>query len=267
MSLITIFGRLHPRLRAFFFKYWYQILPRISRRADWKFMNYGFEELSDQEQVLQLAPDDERNRLFIQLYHHVVNAIDLQRTKALEIGSGRGGGAEYVMRYLKPESLVGVDLSESAVKFCRKMYALDGLTFETGNAESLPFPANQFDVVINVESSHCYGSVERFFAEVWRVLQDGGHFLLADFRRSKSLNILREQLKKPGFQLIQEIDITPNILQALKSGQMDRKAFVSQAVPGPLNRLAHQFAGTPGSKIFERFRTRETRYHSFVLKK
>jgi spermidine synthase len=54
----------------------------------------------------------------------------------LEIGCGRGGGAEYMMRYLKPDSLVGVDLSESIITLCRKMYALVGLTFETGDAEA-----------------------------------------------------------------------------------------------------------------------------------
>ena len=267
MNFVTLFGRLHPRLRAFFFKYWYQILPRISRQADWKFMNYGYEELTDQEQVPQLAPEDEQNRLFIQLYHHVANSIDLRGANLLEVGCGRGGGADYVMRYLQPESLVGVDFSESVIKLCRQMYDLEGLTFESGNAESLPFPVNQFDVVINVESSHCYGSVENFFAEAWRVLRSGGHFLLADFRRSKALDQLKEGLEKPGFQLIRETDITPNILQALRSGQRDRNAFVSEAIPGPLSRLAHQFAGTPGSKIFERFSTGETRYLSFVLKK
>jgi ubiquinone/menaquinone biosynthesis C-methylase UbiE len=267
VNLITLFGRLHPGLRAFFFKYWYQILPIISRRADWKFMNYGYEVLSDQEQIPHLVPEDERNRLFIQLYHHVANSIDLRGAKVLEVGCGRGGGADYVMRYLQPESLIGLDLSENVIKLCRKTYALEGLSFETGNAESLPYPANKFDVVINVESSHCYGSVERFFAEVWRILRFGGHFLLADFRRSKVLHQLNRGLEKTGFQIIQEIDITPNILQALESGQRDRNAFVSEAIPGPLSRLAHQFAGTPGSKIFERFSSRETRYLSFVLKK
>jgi hypothetical protein len=58
MSLFTILGRLHPRLRSSFFKYWYQLLSRISRPVDWKFMNYGYEWLTDQEQVPQLGPVD-----------------------------------------------------------------------------------------------------------------------------------------------------------------------------------------------------------------
>jgi ubiquinone/menaquinone biosynthesis C-methylase UbiE len=43
-----------------------------------------------------------------------------------------------------------------------------------GDAENLPFPQVSFDAVINVESAHCYGSIERFLAEVHRVLRPGG---------------------------------------------------------------------------------------------
>ena len=51
-----------------------------------------------------------------------------------------------------------------------------------GNAESLPFPDESFDAVINVEASHAYPHFDRFLPELTRVLRPRGHFLYADFR-------------------------------------------------------------------------------------
>lgn len=43
---------------------------------------------------------------------------DLQKKTILELGSGRGGGLNYLFKYLNPEECVGVDLSANQVKFC-----------------------------------------------------------------------------------------------------------------------------------------------------
>ena len=42
--------------------------------------------------------------------------------------------------------------------------------------------------LINIESSHCYDSLDVFFRQVKRVLCKDGHFLFADFRDVKDLN-------------------------------------------------------------------------------
>lgn len=46
-----------------------------------------------------------------------------------------------------------------------------------GDAESLPFPEQPFDAVINIDSAYHYPHHPRFLAEVARVLRPGGHFL------------------------------------------------------------------------------------------
>jgi len=112
--------------------------------------------------------------------------------------------------------MVGLDFSENAVRFCNDKYNVEGLSFEGGNAESLPFTDNSFDVVLNVESSHCYSSMNAFLAQVKRVLREGGYFLMADFRRKEALEDLRESLNESGLTLIKETDITQNILEAME---------------------------------------------------
>merc|ERR1719335_1617700 len=52
----------------------------------------------------------------------------------------------------------------------------------------LPFADGSMDVVLCIESSHCFADFERFLAEVRRVLRPGGRFSLADLRwRERSL--------------------------------------------------------------------------------
>ena len=91
--------------------------------------------------------------------------------EVLEVGSGRGGGASFVARYLRPSRVVGVDVSPQSVAFCRARHSAPGLSFEVGNAEQLGFAAASFDAILNVESSHCYGDMGAFVREVRRVLR------------------------------------------------------------------------------------------------
>ena len=46
------------------------------------------------------------------------------------------------------------------------------LSFEVGDAENLASADGAFDVVANIESSHCYGNIPRFTREVARVQGD-----------------------------------------------------------------------------------------------
>ncbi|NQS91262.1 MAG: methyltransferase domain-containing protein, partial [Chloroflexi bacterium] len=124
-----------------------------------------------------------------------------------------------------------------------------------------------FDVVINVESSHCYSSMDAFLGQVKRVLRDGGYFLFADFRRKEALDSLQESLNKSGLTLIKGTDITQNIIEALKLDHDRKTALINKSIHKPLIGLFHQFSGTKGSLIYERFISGETIYLSFVLQK
>jgi len=74
-----------------------------------------------------LDEEDERNRYFIQLYHYVATGATFKGQNVLEVGSGRGGGASYIRRYLRPKTMTGVDFSERAVSFCRERHKIGGL--------------------------------------------------------------------------------------------------------------------------------------------
>ena len=153
---------LSPKIKKYLWKTWYQILARSKKDSNWKFMNYGFVDSNE----LKLEKEDEPDRESIQLYNYVATRVDVKNKIILEVGSGRGGGANYVARYLQPIEIVGIDLSPNAVELSQKFYNLKNLNFAVGDSENIPFSDNYFDVVLNVESSHCYASMEKFLKEV-----------------------------------------------------------------------------------------------------
>jgi ubiquinone/menaquinone biosynthesis C-methylase UbiE len=260
-------GAASPQLKRWLWRSWYQFMARRYRQADWKFMNYGYAQLPPVGTPLSLEPRDEADRCSIQLYHHVAAAVPLAGKAVLEVGCGRGGGSDYVARYLQPASMTGVDFSESAVEFCRRTHHSSLLRFVQGDAEALPLEDGTIDAVLNVESSHCYPSLPRFAAEAFRVLRPGGHFLWADMCRTQALDENRSVFLAAGFALERETLITPNVLEALNQVQEQRSAVIRRLVPKFLERSVGDFAGVPGTRVYESLRAGEVQYVSRVLAK
>ena len=259
--------KVSPRFRKLSRRMMYQVMARLIPHREWRFMNYGFASLAADCDALALCAGDEADRYCIQLYDHVAGAVELQGLEALEVGSGRGGGSYFVTRYLGSAQVVGLDYSEHAISLCRHAYDLPGLRFVHGDAEDLPFDDVSFDALVNVESSHCYGSMSRFLAEVVRVLRPGGHFLFADFRRNKDLQLLDRQFDESGLRTLVRQDITPNVVAAIEMDNERKLGQIRGAAPRWLRGVMAEFAGAPGSRIYDDFTSGATNYVSYVLRK
>ncbi len=260
-------GSLSPRLKRTLWRQWYQILATRFQQTDWTFMNYGYAELDPEADAICLEPVDEPNRYSIQLYHHVAGAVDLHGREVLDVGCGRGGGSAYIARYLQPKSILGLDFSKRAVALCRRVHSVPTLRFQQGDAEALPFAEGQFDVVTNVESSHCYGSVEAFFQEVYRVLRPGGYFLWADLRSPTLIEATRKQFAACGFRTVRENDISPNVLRALDLANNHKVETIRRHVPKFMRNQFQDFAGIKGTRVYEALRLGQVTYLSSVLQK
>jgi ubiquinone/menaquinone biosynthesis C-methylase UbiE len=248
--------------RRLLWRYWYPYLTHLTQKAGVNFLNYGYMAGN----AITLQPADEANRLSIQLYQHVAGTVDLKEREVLEVSCGHGGGASYVARYLQPKHMLGVDRNPQAIKFCRSHYAVSNLSFVEGDAEALQFEDHSFDVIINVEASHCYGNMSRFLQEVARLLRPGGYFLSADFRTQAGYTVLNNQLLQSGLEIIKKEDITPQVLQAMKADNQAKLQLIQKFVPGLLRRPVAQFAGVKGSNIFNGFESGEMIYLSYVLR-
>jgi SAM-dependent methyltransferase len=230
----------------------YEVMGRLFGKAtDWRFMNYGYAPEAP-DKGISLLPEDEFERYSAQLYHLVASQSDLTGKDVLDVGSGRGGGASLVHRYLGPRSTTGMDLAQSAVDFCSRVYSgIDGLEYKVGNSMDMPFKDTTFDAVINVESAHCYPDKNAFFAEVLRVLKPGGSFLYTDFTPANEKPA--PGLTEAGFVSVEHQNITPGVISALELDTERREAMIRARVPFGLRRLFGLWAGTRGSWIYKDF--------------
>jgi ubiquinone/menaquinone biosynthesis C-methylase UbiE len=244
----------------------YEGLAKHLKISDWHFMNYGYAPQTS-EAYLTLLPKDEINRFPIQLYHFLANKTQIHDKRILEVGSGRGGGASFISRYMKPVAMTGVDIARNAIKLSRQNHREKNLHFMQANAEKLPFAEQSFDVVINVESSHAYGSVPRFLAEVKRVLSSGGTLLLTDMRDRKGMSKLKEHLQLSGLKILSEENITNNVISAIEQEDSIKQERISKHVARWMQPAFSQFAGSKGSRIHQDLQSNALIYYSFVLQK
>ena len=267
LRLLIFLCQVSPFARRAIWRWWYNKLARRFDQDSWTFMNYGYSPIGA-EPRRELQAGDEEDRLCIQLYERVLRSTDLAGKKILEVGSGRGGGASFIARYYEPAAVVGVDYSPTAVAFCRKRLQAAGLEFMTGDAEGLPFEGGSFDVVVNVESSHCYGDLERFFREAARVLKPGGWFLYADFREAPDIPKLEGALKAVGGLALEESeDITSRVLAAMEEDDGRKRRLISEFVPDGMRGMFEEFAGVSGAQVNESFKSRRMIYKRYRLKR
>lgn len=93
----------------------------------------------------------------------------------LEIGVGMGADhEEFALAH--PASLRGIDLTDKAIEHCKKKFQILGLSslLEPGNAESLDFQSDSFDVVYSCGVIHHSPNTEEAVREIYRVLRQGG---------------------------------------------------------------------------------------------
>ena len=224
-------------------------------------LNYGFS--SDPENTVIAANEPEFYCL--RLYEHTVRETPLEGRDVLEVSCGRGGGASFVSRTFKPRRYVGVDLSQENIRLARERAAREGLSFELGNAERLDLRNDAFDVVINIEASHLYDSRGRFFGEVARVLKPGGYFCYTDGCWAD--DDCTDDLLEAGFELLERLEITSNVLHALRKDNARRTALFDAMNNRELREEYKHWGGVVGYRAYNRFEAGQTRYFSHRLRK
>ena len=252
-------------IRKAIWRLWYPFLTRRLRGEEVLFLNYAYE--AAPPMGIPLLPEDEPDRACIQLYHHVATQTPLREKTVLEVSCGHGGGAAYLTRTLQPHRYTALDLNPAAIRFCQHRHRLDGLVFQQGDAENLPFEPATFDAVINVEASHCYPSFPHFLTEVARVLRPGGHFLYADFRFADRLAEWQQALAAAPLQILHDRNINAEVRRGMDRNAARSRELIARRLPKFLHPLGRDFAGTPGSRIYKALASGELSYRSYLLKK
>lgn len=235
-------------VRKFWWKWFYGYTTRRTG-DDMQFFNWSYEE--DPPMAVALGAADEPYRYPIQLYHAtVIQGDGLAGKRVLEVGCGHGGGASYLTRTLKPASYLGLDMNAAGIRFCRQRHQnVPKLDFVRGNAEDLPFDAASFDVVINVESSHCYPRFDRFLNEVSRVLRPDGVLLYTDFRKRFRCAEWEAMLAgAPGLRVVSSRDISAEVARGMALNSAYLYALADSLGPRFLRQRNRRSAPVRGSQ-------------------
>ncbi len=216
----------------------YESVAETIPQPDLLFFNYGFWEPGlDDSWIL---PAHVRYRHHLNLVRRLLAGVDLRGTAVLEIGCGRGGNCCYLSNYSEAARIVGLDVCAPNLALARQNRELQKTVLVSGDAQQLPLADESFDVVVNLESSHCYGQFDKFLAEAARVLKRSGIFCFADLWNVDVLELdwqAREQaLRKSPLKLIAEENISEQVFQAMGSSDSisEQLDALADAVNRPL---------------------------------
>jgi demethylmenaquinone methyltransferase/2-methoxy-6-polyprenyl-1,4-benzoquinol methylase len=103
--------------------------------------------------------------------------------KVLDIATGTGDLAILLSERLKPETLIGCDISEGMMQVarekCRKRGIID-IAFEKEDCTALSYPDGCFDAVTSSFGIRNFQELDKALGEMCRVLRKGGHLAILE---------------------------------------------------------------------------------------
>ena len=130
-----------------------------------------------------IAGADEFHVRGAEVSKELADSINLKESSVLDVGCGLGGPCRMLADEYNCRT-TGIDLSSEYIRTANKLSKLVNLdnktTFIQGDATSLPFENNTFDVIWTQHVQMNIPNKKEFYSEINRVLKVGGHFLFYD---------------------------------------------------------------------------------------
>ena len=110
-------------------------------------------------------------------------AAKLRPQRILEIAAGTGILTRSLHRAVPQAQIVATDVNPVMLEVAAQRLGSDGVSFETADAQDLPFAGASFDLVVCQFGVMFFPDKVRANEEARRVLRSNGHYLLVSFDR------------------------------------------------------------------------------------
>ncbi|MFD1256466.1 bifunctional demethylmenaquinone methyltransferase/2-methoxy-6-polyprenyl-1,4-benzoquinol methylase UbiE [Mucilaginibacter terrae] len=117
----------------------------------------------------------------------------LKPKRILDVATGTGDFAFEALTILKPEKIIGVDISAGMLKIADekilKRNLNDKFEVRLGDSEKLPFADNEFDALTVAYGVRNFENLENGLADMFRVLKPGGKAVVLEFSKPKGFPV------------------------------------------------------------------------------
>ncbi len=113
--------------------------------------------------------------------------VEIEPKQILDVATGTADVAIMMQKYLQPEKITGIDISEGMLELGRKKIAkalLNGkIDLLQGDSETINFPDNSFDAVTVAFGVRNFENLRKGLSEMLRVLRPGGKLVVLEFSK------------------------------------------------------------------------------------
>jgi malonyl-CoA O-methyltransferase len=121
-----------------------------------------------------------QKQLAIQLVD-AIRSLNLSPKNILDIGTGTGEVAFLLHDFFPNAKITGCDIAPGMIKKATQKNPHKCISFEICDAESLPYPDNEFDLIVSSTTYQWVEDLQKAFSEAKRVLKDKCNFLFITF--------------------------------------------------------------------------------------
>jgi ubiquinone/menaquinone biosynthesis C-methylase UbiE len=150
-----------------------------------------------------------------QMYDYVLRNSGEIGQKVLEIGFGGGSHFQKILEQTKEGTITGIDKSKSMVNLASRnnnnLIDNNRLFLSQGDSCSLPYPDEEFDTVISLNTIYFWREPQLDIDQIYRVLSSGGRLLIGF--NSKDI-MIRNGYKKKYFNFYEPDEVEKLILKA-----------------------------------------------------
>jgi len=277
--------RRRERFRQWFWFSFYEWVSAVGNGVPFYCMNWGFAQADPDstpaEDILQPTfPFASSQPPQYRLYHYMCSLLPKHamkpETQLLEISSGRGGGLCYLSHVFNLKSVVGVDWTLNNLNVAKTVATASDRQvkwvhsgYKDLMAQGLQ-PAS-FDVILNVEASHCYDDFDAFLDIALSLLRPGGHLLWTDFRPKDQMRallaLIHRRVDLGKFETVRDEDISRNVMAGMTASRDHNMKFIQYA-PKVFHPVLIWFAASSESAAsFRQFAEHRSEYRAICLRK